>query len=81
MDKDNQDSTEILEKLAGVGIVALIDELEDEKKATYKYLSVSGTVFSFEHCPGDEKKAMLGKMASNDLSESSFDGVTAQVQC
>ena len=34
MDEDNQDSTEILEKIAGVGITALIDDLEDEKKAT-----------------------------------------------
>ena len=35
----------------------------------------------WEHCPPDVKKAMLIKMASNDLDESSFAGVTAQVQC
>ena len=81
MDKDNQDSTEMREKISGVGIVALIDKLEGKKKATHKCLSVSSTVFSYEHYPDDEKKAMLGKMASNDLAESLFAGITAQVQC
>ena len=42
---DNQDSTEMLEKIAGIGIQALIDELEDKSKSTYKYISVSGTQF------------------------------------
>ena len=55
VNKDNQDSTEILEKLAGVGILALSDKLEDEKKATCKYFFISRTRFSFEHCPDVEK--------------------------
>ena len=79
VDEDNHHSTEMLENLAGIGIAALIAELEDEDKATYKYLSISGTEFSYEHCPDNVKKAMIGKMASNDLAESSFAGVTAQV--
>ena len=54
--------------------------MEDEKKATYKYLSISRSEFSYEHCPEDVKKSMLGKMAYNDLAERSFAGVTAQVQ-
>ena len=37
--------------------------------------------FSYEHTPEDAKKSMLGKMAYNDLAESSFAGFTAQVQC
>ena len=80
-DHDNQDSAEMLEQIAAVGIQALIDELEDQSKATYKYLSMSGSQFSWEHCPDDVKKDMLGTMASNDLAESSFAGLTAQVQC
>ena len=55
--------------------------MENEKKATYKYVSISGSDFSYEHCPEDVNKSMLGKMTSNDLAESSFAGVTAQVQC
>ena len=80
-DADNIDSTKVLEKITATGIQAMVDELVDESKASYKYLSISGLEFSYEHCPEDVKKAMLGKMASNDLAESSFAGVTAQVQC
>ena len=62
-------------------IQALIDELLDEKNATHKYLSISGSEISHEHCPDDLKRAMLGQWASNDLAENSFAGVTAQFQC
>ena len=55
-DPDNQSSTEMLEKVAAIGIQAIIDELLDEKKATYKYLSISGTEFSYEHCPAAVKE-------------------------
>ena len=70
----------ILEKVAMLAIEAILRELEDQTKATYKYLSLSGSPFSFDHCPEDVKNAMLGMMAVNDLAESSFAGVTAQVQ-
>ena len=42
---------------------------------------MSGSPYSFEHCPEEVKEAMMGMMAVNDLAESSFAGVTAQVQC
>ena len=74
---DNQDSIEMLETITTIGIQALIDELLDEKKATYKYLSISGSDFYHEHCPDDVKREMLGQWASNDLAESYFAGVTA----
>jgi hypothetical protein len=80
-DQDNKDSTPMLEEVAAIAIEAIKIELENENKATYKYLSISGTSFSYEHCSEEEKKAMLGKMATNDHAESSFAGVTAQVQC
>ncbi|KAL7546176.1 hypothetical protein ACHAWF_015185 [Thalassiosira exigua] len=79
-DVDNQESTEMLEKVAAVGIEAMKKELLDETKATHKYLSVSGSEYSFEHCPESVKKDMLGAMATNDLAESSFAGVTSQLQ-
>ena len=40
---DNQDSTDTLENIAAIEIASLVVELEDEKKATYKYLSISGS--------------------------------------
>jgi hypothetical protein len=79
-DRDNKDSTPMLEKVAAIGIEAFKDEMENEKKASYKYLSISGSEYSYDHCPEEVKEAMLGLMATNDLAESSFAGVTAQVQ-
>ena len=79
-DRDNQDSTKMLEAIAAVGIQAFVDELEHKKKATYKYLSISGSAFSYAHCSDSEKANMIGKMAMNDQAESSFAGVTAQIQ-
>ena len=78
---DNQDITKMLETITTIGIQALIDDLLDEKKATYKYLSISGSEFSHDHFTDDVKRAMLGKWESNGLAESSFAGDTAQVQC
>ena len=57
----------------------MIKDLEDKTKAYYKYMSLSGSEYSWEHCPETTKKAMLGKMVTNDLAESSFVGVTFQV--
>ena len=79
-DRDKQDITNVLEKLTVIGIQELFDELEDEKKSTYKYISISGSEFSWEQFLPDVKKTMLGKMASNNLAESSLAGVTAQIQ-
>ena len=43
---ENQDSTDTLEKILAIGIAALVVEMENEKKTTYKYLSISGSEFS-----------------------------------
>ena len=40
---DNQDSTDTLEKIAAIGIAALVVDMENERKATYKYLSIYGS--------------------------------------
>ena len=58
----------------------MIKDLEDKTKATYKYLSIFETKYSWEHYLETTKKAMIGKMVTNDLTESSFAGVTYQVQ-
>ena len=41
-DQGNQVSTSVLQKLTVIDIQELFDELEDEKKSTYKYLSIFG---------------------------------------
>ena len=79
-DRNNKEITTILETLVTISVKYMIKELEDKTKATYKYLSISGTEYYWEHCPLTTKKFMLGKIVTNDLSEISFTGVTSQVQ-
>ena len=79
-DRDNKDITPMLDTIGTISLKAMIKELEYKTKATYKYLSLSGSEYSWENFPETTKKAMLGKMATNDLAESSFAGVTSQVQ-
>ena len=67
----------MLDKLGIIDVKATIKELEDKNKATYKYLSIFGTENSWDHLPETTNKAMLWKMVTNDLSESSFEGVTS----
>ena len=49
----------MLETLGTIDIKAMIKELEDKTKDTYKYLSLSGSEYSWEHCPETTKKSML----------------------
>ena len=70
----------MLDTLGTISVKAMIKGLEDKTKATYKYLSFSGTEYSWEHLPETTKKSVLGKILTNDLSEISFAGVTFQVQ-
>jgi hypothetical protein len=80
MDKDNKDSTPLFENLTAIAARAWIDELLDPKKATFQYLSESGSDYCWSHCSDEVKTALMGKMAVNDRAESSFAGVTAQIQ-
>ena len=70
----------MLETLGTIDVKDIIKDLEDKTKTTYKYLSISRTDYSCEHCPDPTRKAMLGKMVTNDLAESSFAGVKSQIQ-
>ena len=80
MDKDNKDSTPLIENLTAIAARAWIDELLDPKKATFQYLSESGSDYCWSHFSDEVKTALMGKMAVNDRAESSFAGVTAQIQ-
>ena len=79
-DEDNKDSTSMLEIVAVIASKAWVKELLDESKATFPFMSVSKSEYSWEYCSAEVKEALLGIMAVNDLAESSFAGVTAQVQ-
>ena len=78
--KDNVISSDVVKQIASIAVEAFLHELRDTKKATYKYLSSSGSEFLYEHYPEGIKMDMLGKMVTNDCAESSFAGVTNQLQ-
>ena len=61
-DRNNKDSTDILETLGTIDVKYMIKEIEDKIKATYKYLSISGNEYYWENFPDNTRKAMLGKM-------------------
>ena len=57
-----------------------VKELLDPKKATYILMSEYGVKYSWDGSSEDLKEALIGFMAVNDLEESSFAVVTAQLQ-
>ncbi len=68
-------------ELSGVATEALVCELLNDKKATYKYLSVSRSDFSAAHDNFESRQeALLGVTATNDEAESMLGGITSNIQ-
>ena len=68
-DRDNKYSPNTLETLGVISFKDMIKDIEDKTNAAYKYLSIFGTEYSWEHCSEATKKYMLVKMVTNDLVE------------
>ena len=69
--------------LEDIGVVATsrwVQELLNPKKPTYPLMSESGAEYCWDVLPGDLREALLDFMDVNGLVESSFTGVTAQLQ-
>ena len=67
-------------ELAKVAADAILTELHDDSKATYKYLSRSKSEYCWKKCSPERKAALLGNKATNDEAESTLGGTTYQVQ-
>jgi hypothetical protein len=67
-------------ELARTAANIICTEIQDKKKAKYKYLSISGSEYSWNHCGEEKKKALLGNSATNDEAESTLGGTTANIQ-
>ena len=67
-------------ELAEVAASTMVIELEDPKKATYRYLTISGSEYSHTYATEKRKKDMLGCECTSDLAESALGGCTAQIQ-
>ena len=69
-----------VKELTKIAATTILTELHDTKKATNKYLSSSGSEYSWMHCSAARKTALLGTTATNDQAESTLGGCTAQIQ-
>ena len=79
-DPTNKRTKDRLVELAKVAADAIVRELEDEKKASRKYLSIDGSSHSWAGCSTEAKEKLLGREATNDRSESALGGATYQIQ-
>ena len=80
VDQDNKDTNPILENLALVVAERWIEELLDPTKVTYMLMSESGGAHSWDMASDELKKSLFGLMAVNNLAESVFEGLTAQLE-
>ena len=76
----NDATNERLVQLAKVAAQPILNKLRDEKKATWKYLSISGSPVSYQECSKEVKEGLHGREATNDRSESAFGRTTHQLQ-
>jgi hypothetical protein len=79
-DSTNAATDDRLVELAKVAAQGILDELHDKKKATWKYLSISGSPMSFQGCPKEVKEGLHGREATNDRSKSALGRTTHQLQ-
>ena len=49
----------MLDTQGTIAVKAMIKDIGDKTKATYKYLSISGTEYSWGHFPETTNKSML----------------------
>ena len=80
VDQDNKDTTPIVENLAVVAAERWIEELLDTTKVTYMLMSESGGAYSWDVASDELKKSLFGLMAVNDIAESEFRVLTAQLE-
>jgi len=80
--KTVKNSSRRTKDLAKIAAGAIIAELLDKKKATHMYLSITDppSQYSWRHSTKEMKEGMLGKAATNDISESTLGGMTRQLE-
>ena len=78
--QENKDITQMLQDLGVVAATRWVQELLDPKKATYPLMYESGAEYSWDGLSDNLMEALLGFMDVNDIADSSFAGVTSQIQ-
>ena len=80
VDQDKKGTTLILDNLAVVAEERWIEELLDPTKVMCMLISESSGAYSWDVDSVELKKSFFGLMAVNDLAESAFGGLTAQLE-
>ncbi len=75
----DRNMTERLHELGLIAVMAIITELLDKKKTTYKYLLISELEFSYNYSTEDHKQSLMSIRATNDEAESVLGGATANI--
>ena len=78
--KADKQAKKQMTRITGIGCAAVVKEIDDEKKTTYKYSKASKSEFSWAYYPAQSRKDMLQCKATNDDAESALGGTTHQVQ-
>ena len=79
INKTNKKCSSRVTELGVIGFKSIKGELHNEKKATWRYLSSSGSESSWQHCPNSLKQSTLGLEATNDYAESALGGASQQI--
>ena len=78
--EENKDTTVLATSMAVIMAKCWLKELRDPKKATSDYLTSVDGRFSWGNTSEEVHTACLGKYATNDTAETSFAGLTQQLQ-
>ena len=78
--QDNKNTTPVLEELVFISAKAWIEKMVDPNWVNWNLLSESGGEYSWDGSSDELKEALVGMMATNCLAESSFGGLTAQLE-
>ncbi len=79
-DPTNDATEEHLVQLARVAAQGILDKLHVQKKAMWKYSSISGSHLLYQGCPSNVWNELFGCVETNDRSESALGGTTHQLQ-
>ena len=78
-DASNVETDYLMEEIATIIAETYLKELQDPKKATFKHVSNNDGIYSWKNTTEAEKEAGLGLFANNNVSESTFGGLSNQV--
>lgn len=78
--EENQNTDELVKKMAKVAAECILKEMHDRKKHTWEHLDSQDGPLSMKHVTDEMHQAGLGKFAVNDVAERPFGALTQQME-